>query len=264
MTEEKTWAYKDMQVAYTIAGKPSAEAIVFLHPAFADRSVFQYQTAYFQKDYFVITVDMTGHGQSQLNQKQVDMGDMPDIIKGVCDASGVTRAHLVGVSLGSLVAQAVAQAYPELAASVTIVGGYSIHKDNQSILKAQKKEILRWTWRMLVSIEALKQDIVTKSASSEEGQAILKASVSAFTRRSSRGMAGMRRLFIERETPVPYPLLIVVGESDMPLIREAGERLKALEPGSQFKLIQGAGHCANIDNPMAFNAVLEAFLAQLK
>ncbi len=263
MNTEKTYAYKDMTIRYTVAGAPKRGAILFLHPAFADSRVFEKQAAFFQGDYLVITADMPGHGGSPLRREQVDTGHMPDIAAGILKECGVSKAHLVGVSLGSLVAQGVAQVYPALAASVTVVGGYSIHKDNEDTLRAQKKEILKWLWQMVVSFEALKRRMVLSSAASEEGRAVLAESVSGFTRRSFRGMGGMNRLFVRRDEPVEYPLLIITGGKDMPLALEAGRRLAAMEPSATHKIIDNAGHCANIDEPEAFNAILSAFLSGL-
>jgi pimeloyl-ACP methyl ester carboxylesterase len=264
MNAEKVYAYKDMTVHYSVAGVPKRGAILFLHPAFADSRVFEKQVAFFQEEYLVITVDMPGHGGSRLRREQVDTGHMPDIAAGICRECGVSKVHLVGVSLGSLVVQGIAHVWPQLAASVTVVGGYSIHKDNGDILKAQKREILKWLWQMAVSFEALKRRMVLLSAATEEGQAVLAECVNGFTRRSFRGMGGMNRLFVKRDEPMAYPLLIITGEKDTPLALEAGRRLAALEPLATHKIIDNAGHCANIDEPEAFNAILAGFLARLE
>ncbi len=256
----KAYLYKDMEVFYTESGSPEKPAIVFLHPAFADHTMFKHQTAYFDKDYHVITVDMVAHGKSQPRKHRVDMDSMPDILAGILDASGIVKAHLVGVSLGSIVAQAMASAYPERTASVTIVGGYSIHKDNKHIQQAQRKEMLRWVFMMLTSMKKFKSYVVEVSTYSDEAKATFTKAISGFTRRSFMYMRGMERFFVDMAEPVSYPLLILCGEHDTPLALEAGKRLSALEPGSCFIVIKDAGHCANIDNPDVFNPELETFI----
>lgn len=260
MMEQRTFAYQDMQVSCWTAGKPDGPAIVFLHPAFGDHTMFKHQIPYFGESYFVIAVDMVAHGKSQPRKARVDMGRMPEIIAGILDACGVEKAHLVGVSLGSIVSQAVAAAYPERTASVTIVGGYSIHKDNKHIQKAQRKEMLRWVWYMLTSMKKFRAHVVGVSSGSAEGQAVFTQAISGFTRRSFQFMGGMNRFFVDMDAPVPYPMLILCGEHDTPLALEAGKRLARLEPNSRFVVIEKAGHCANIDNPPAFNAELAGFL----
>ncbi len=256
----KTLAYKDMEVFYSEEGSPGKPVIVFLHPAFGDHTMFTHQMAYFAKDYHVIAVDMVSHGKSQPRKVRVDMSHMPDIIAGILDASGVGKAHLAGVSLGSIVVQAVAAAFPERVLSVTIVGGYSIHKDNKHILKEQRKAIFKWLFYMLISMKKFKAHVVETTIYSQESRELFTQAISGFSRRSFMYMGGMERFFVDTDAPVSYPLLILCGEHDTPLALEAGQRLHRLEPGSRFTLIQDAGHCANIDNPEAFNAELRAFL----
>lgn len=262
--EHRTFFYQDMPVSYWTAGKPDKHAVLFLHPAFADHTMFEYQIPYFERNYFVIAIDMVAHGKSQPRKARVDMSCMPEIIVGILDGLGVEKVYLVGVSLGSIVSQAFATVYPERTASVTIVGGYSIHKDNKHIQKAQRKEVLRWVWYVLTSMEKFKAYVVDMSVRSAEGKAIFTEAISSFTRRSLRFMGGMERFFVDKSTPVPYPIQIMCGEYDTPLALEAGKRLTCLEPHSWFAGIENAGHCANIDNPSAFNEGLRLFLHSIK
>ena len=262
--EQRIILYQDMPVSYWTAGKPNKHAILFLHPAFGDHTMFGYQVPYFEKDYFVIAVDMVAHGKSQPRKTRVNMGCMPEIIVGILDALSVEKAYLVGVSLGSLVSQAFASVYPERTLSVTIVGGYSIHKDNKHIQKAQKKEMLRWVWYVLTSMRKFKAYVVDMSVGSAGGKAVFAKAISSFTRRSLRYMGGMERFFVDKSTLVPYPMQIMCGEHDTPLAIEAAKRLSSLEPHSSFAVIENAGHCANIDNPSAFNEELRLFLHSIK
>ena len=70
----KSLLYKDMEVFYTVSGSIDKPAIVFLHPAFGDHTMFTHQIAYFEKNYYVITVDMVAHGKSQPRKEKVTMG----------------------------------------------------------------------------------------------------------------------------------------------------------------------------------------------
>ncbi|WP_229521529.1 alpha/beta fold hydrolase [Paenibacillus monticola] len=77
-------------------------------------------------------------------------------------------------------------------------------------------------------------------------------------------MAGMNSFFIKKETPMPYPLLIIVGVYDQQLILEASVELHTLEEQSQRVVIPGAGHCANVDAPSEFNHAVENFLSNIR
>jgi pimeloyl-ACP methyl ester carboxylesterase len=58
------------------------------------------------------------------------------------------------------------------------------------------------------------------------------------------------------------PTLVLVGENVQPFLG-ATDYMAAKIPGAQKVLVPGAGHAANIDQPAAFNAAVEAFLASL-
>lgn len=256
------YTYKSQNIFYYTGGNPKGETLVFLHPAFSDYTIFIEQLRYFEEEYNLVTIDMIGHGNSQIVDSKVNMGDMPDIINNILVENNITCAHLVGVSIGSLIAQGVANKYPSISKSVTIVGGYSIHKENKDILKAQRKEMFKWLFYIIFSMKKLRNFLVKVSVSSEYGKKVLKAGADRFTRKSFMGMRGMEHIFIDKPEPVPYPLLIVSGEYDLDLVKVVGIKLERLEPTSKYIEISEAGHCANIDNPKAFNEALKAFICQ--
>ncbi|MNG16488.1 hypothetical protein D3C84_1004080 [compost metagenome] len=76
-------------------------------------------------------------------------------------------------------------------------------------------------------------------------------------------MSGMNRLFVPRDTPVTYPLHIMYGEHDLPIARNAAISLHELEPESTLTMLQGAGHCANLDEPLSFNNAAENFIRSI-
>ena len=113
---------------------------------------------------------------------------------------------------------------------------------------------------MLISMKKFKAHVVDTVIYSQESRELFVQAISGFSRRSFMYMGGMERFFTDIAAPVSYPLLILCGEHDTPLALEAGQRLFELEPGSRYTVIKDAGHCANIDNPDAFNVELGAFL----
>lgn len=64
---KKTLKRNGYDIHYQVAGSRNKELIVFIHPAFSDHRAFLEQIEYFSKNYFVITVDLIGHGLSKAN-----------------------------------------------------------------------------------------------------------------------------------------------------------------------------------------------------
>lgn len=258
--ENRTLNYKGVDIHYTTAGSStSSDAIVFLHPAFAAKEVFAAQLQHFAKNYLQIAIDMIGHGDSRQDKPQLNMKDMPDIIKAIMDKEQTASAHLMGVSLGSLMVQGFADKYPAYTKTVTVVGGYSIHKDNKHILKAQSKEMGKWLFYFIFSIKKLRKTVVQQSVYTEDGQRVFAKCAEKITRKSFLAMNGMSDIFKDKKDKVAYPMLLVCGEHDIDLARDAAERLSLLEECEYVK-IEDAGHCANLDNPNKFNKVVEEFI----
>ena len=87
---------------------PSLPTIVFIHGVALDHSVWQWQSRYFAHHGFgVLAVDLPGHGRSP-GATRSSITAYADWIAQLLDAPGVARAHVVGHSMGSLIALEVA------------------------------------------------------------------------------------------------------------------------------------------------------------
>ncbi|MCL6604424.1 MAG: alpha/beta fold hydrolase [Paenibacillus sp.] len=255
---------KHNQIPYHITGNQQKETLLMLHPAFTDHQIFAQQVEYFEEDYQILLIDMPGHGRSQIKGSTVILKDMPEIIHEILLANNISSCHVLGVSLGSLVAQAFADRYPNQVRSVIILGGYSIHKANARVLKAQGKEGLKWLLYILFSMKKFKRYATTVSCYTDSGRERFSQGNQYITRKSFLAMSGTKSFFIKKDSPMPYPLLIVVGEHDLQLVHEVAMEWHELEPSSQLVLLRGAGHCANVDTPKEFNEIVAEFLEIIK
>ncbi|WP_020620636.1 alpha/beta fold hydrolase [Paenibacillus daejeonensis] len=262
LESSRTLNYQGARIAYSMHGRSETEPLLLLHPAFADRQMFQDQVDFFAKTRRVIAIDMPGHGQTQVQGSRVAMKDMPAIVEALLDQHDIAACHLVGVSMGSLVAQAFAYHHPARVRSLCIVGGYSIHKENKQVLQAQQKEMTRWMLRVVIGFQRFKGQVARQCCSTPHAQELFARGIAAFRRRSFLAMEGMQQFFVPDARPLPYPLLLVYGSEDLPVIQDAMQALHRAEPASQLVELAGAGHCANADSPEAFNRELERFVSE--
>lgn len=237
---------------------------MMIHPGFADHHIFERQIAYFKDNYQLVLLEMPGHGENQRTGTSVTMANVPDIVNQIMLAHDIPACHLLGVSLGSLAAQAFAARYPSRALSVIIVGGYSVHRASRHIERAQRKEMLKWILYILFSMKGFRQYVVQVSCRTEEGRQLFRHGAQRFERSSFAAMSGTKAFFTPRTSPVPYPVLIIVGEHDMPAIHAATEEFTSWEKHAELVSLPGAGHCANADAPDAFNQAVERFLHKVK
>lgn len=260
--QEKQFPQPGYNLTYYTQGDPRHELLIFIHSAFGDHTCFHHQVEPFAQQYRVLCVDMLGHGKSQTGDSAVTLEKMADLVAGIMDKEGHSQAHLVGVSLGSLVSQYIADRYPEKIKTVTVVGGYNIFGDNKAITRSQGAEIFKWFFLLVFAPERFRRHIVKGTNWVDAERDVYYQAMRPITLRSLRPLSGMGKLLDKAPKRLRQPLFIVVGEHDLPVIFKTAAEWHKSEPNSRYAVIREAGHCANMDNPAAFNQLLAEFLAQ--
>lgn len=96
---------EDSPIAYYIDDAANKDWIVFIHAAFVDRRMFEKQFEYFSGKYNLLAVDILGHGNSLRARKGDTVEKMSYWIDRIFQKHGISAAHFVGVSLGSVFIQ---------------------------------------------------------------------------------------------------------------------------------------------------------------
>jgi 3-oxoadipate enol-lactonase len=259
---DKGLEHGQQKLHYAASGDPANELIILIHPAFGDHQCFAYQIDALAEKYHVVAIDLPGHGRWQEAGSPKKVADAGPLIGQLIGQQSNKRAHLVGVSLGSLVAQDVAAQMPEVVATLTVVGGYPIFGTSKEVQRAQGGELLKMVFLLLFSPGRFRRYVARSAAFQAQGQELFYRSAQSFTRRSFQALAGTDGLMRTTWQQARHPLQIVVGEHERPLLRKTAEEWHQREPASRLTVVPNAGHCANMDNPAAFNQLLLTFLAQ--
>lgn len=243
---------------------PSEEkgAILFIHPAFADHRAFDEQVSFFSTDYKVITMDLLGHGLSQGFKTKEKIHDTYKHIDEILANENIQKIHLVGVSVGALMAQDFANKYPEKIASLSSLGGYDINNYDSSIEKAQRKEQIGFMLKALFSIKLFSKSNSEISAYTEQAQKQFYRMNMLFKRRSFAYMTSLGRIMNQNKSMPAFPILIIYGEHDNDLAISLSKAWYSNSKGSKLITIKDAGHCANMDNPQGFNQAIMNFLQE--
>lgn len=112
-------------LTYAMAGQAGAELVVLA------------------AHYRVAAIDLPGHGLGQRPDTTTRIVDTAGLVAALLAQEGYQRAHLVGVSLGALVAQDIAARFPSTVSSLTVAGGYSIFGPSPAIQQGFTRRSLR-------------------------------------------------------------------------------------------------------------------------
>jgi pimeloyl-ACP methyl ester carboxylesterase len=203
---------------------------------------------------------MLGHGLTGVGKSKDKITATAVHIAEILKAENRDNIHIVGVSVGSLLAQDFALKNPEKVLSLTALGGYNTNKEQTEVAKSQGKEMFKWLFKMIFSMDAFRRYTGNVSAINEVEQVRFYESAKHFTRKSFTVMSGLDKLIANRNVQRNFPLLILSGEKDNELALKMAKQWHEEEPNSEMFIIEKAGHCANMDNAEEFNNIVMNFI----
>ncbi|ABQ67891.1 alpha/beta hydrolase fold [Rhizorhabdus wittichii RW1] len=253
------------RIAYEAEGHGAA--IIFIHGIGGDRSNWDRQMAHFGDRYRVISLDVRGYGESDNFDGSLTFDAMAADVAAVLDAENVDRAHLVGLSMGGMIAQWFWHRHPERVTSLTLadstVGPAASLTEEQldAFLESRRAPLLAGA-TMAEIAERNTPSLLSEDAAPEllvEARASF-AGVPATT--YLRSLECVTRFAgVPDFGAMTVPVLVMVGESDRSLPVPLSRELAAKIPSAELHIIEGAGHLSNMETPGRFNRLLEDFLA---
>jgi pimeloyl-ACP methyl ester carboxylesterase len=99
------------RVHYFDEGK--GDPILLVHGYLESAEIWSDLSASLSKEFRIISVDLPGHGLSEISEKPLTMEFMAGVIKGLLDYLGIERVFFTGHSLGGYIALAFLELYPD-------------------------------------------------------------------------------------------------------------------------------------------------------
>lgn len=255
---------------YEAAGRGST--IILLHAGSLDRRIWDDQFQALARSYRVIRYDARGHGRSGPATERFDRShDLAALMQGL----RISRAALIGSSLGGATAIDFALAYPDRVTRLVLVGsGLSGYR-----WPAESRDT---PWRVAARAAAAQSDTlgIARSwlqsdyyAAARENPALaarldtlLAENVEVW--RSSLIRGPQDSVFAEpalsRLSQLHAPTLIVVGDRDIHDIHRIADTLRAYLPQARTKVLEGVGHLPSMERPVLFLRLVSEFLASKK
>ena len=244
---------------YEVSG--AGEPVMLIHALSVDRRMWAPQIAVLEKRFQVIRYDLRGHGKSE--GPSGSYAPHEDL-RSVLDTLGISKATLIGLSAGSTLAIDFAIAYPNRVARLVLSSpGLNGHVPSQPltwtqpVFKAAGAGDAEGAARLWADtpIMALRSDLSAAPAVRE----LVMSNVRLWTFRTNPAQP-LTPPAIGRLAEVKSPTLVILGDQDLPHIKEiAGLLVKGIA-GARLVTIAGAGHITNFDARDAFNAAVESFL----
>jgi pimeloyl-ACP methyl ester carboxylesterase len=219
-------------------------------------------------DFDVIAFDHRGVGASSRLEGEITIERMAADAAGLLAALEIESAHVLGISMGGMIAQELALAHPERVRTLTLgctyCGGEGSALGPQEVMtvlaeammSGDRARAVRAGWEANVSADFAADDRAWQQFAAIAEQRAVAVEVVLAQVRAIAGHDTSARL-----PSLEMPTLVIHGTEDQMLPVANGRMISGLIPGAQLELLDGVGHLFFWEQPERSGELVRAHAA---
>ena len=238
--------------------------IVFIHGVGLTKEIWSPQIEFF-KDHNILTYDLIGHGKTPLNKTQLNFEDFTKQLLNLIDELEIKKIHLVGFSLGSLIARHFAAQHGDRLSSLVLHGSiYKRSKEQKRVVEnryelikmdsaaSKISSLRRWFTESYIKNNKKVHDKIYSMLEDNNHQNFLKA----------------YKLFVCYEDEdqmlvnINTNTLVTTGQYDVGSTADMAKKLTEKIEGAKYIEIKNGKHLCHIECAEDFNKTIELFIDQ--
>ncbi len=250
-----------ISVDYSIEGE--GEPLLLIMGLGLDKSGWKSQVSEFRKYFKVVTFDNRGVGNSDKPQGPYSTRMMADDAAGLLDYLKMPKAHVLGASMGGMIAQEVALNYPDRVTKLVLACTYCQRGQETSgetpefasAVELQTKgkvgplvKLLFEKWFYRIAYLAM-----IKIQSMRKGE----TEASGFM---AQVQACMAHDTVQRLPTIKAPTLVIVGTGDRVIKPSSSDLIAKRIPNAKLVKIQNGSHLFSFERRKEFNREILSFL----
>ena len=220
--------------------------IVFIHGVGLDHNIWDPQINEF--DNTVLIYDILGHGRTPLNKEKISFDDFSDQIIDLIDELKFSKIHLIGFSIGSLIARNFATRFSNRLKSLTLLCSIFNRSDNEQKIvnerfeqtkkdkKLTKDALKRWFNKDFIEKNPLISDKIFSILNNNNMDNFIKV-YSLFVNHKDN----------EKFENINVKTLVMTGEGDVGSTPEMSDNLSKKIKNSEVKIIPVGKHLCSIE-----------------
>jgi 3-oxoadipate enol-lactonase len=249
---------------YVVSNEGGGPWLTLVHHLSGDLSVWDQIAGYFRDDYTVLRYDLPGHGESAAPVEPLSIEQLSEHLAGLLSKLGVNSTHVVGLSVGGMIAQQFAVDHADRLDTLTVVGAPVFTTPEMTPSFNKRAATVRENGTSSIVDETV-QSVLTErfrkahpEVVEHVGEMVERTSVEGFAR-----VAEAIRDFDLRGQVISIktPTLVVVGKHDVDLPPSQSKVVADSIPGAKFEILDAA-HLSPAEETQRFVALLETFMRE--
>ena len=248
--------------SYSLKKISEKNPIVFIHGVGLTKEIWEPQINFF-KEHNTLTYDLLGHGKTPLKKSRVSFKDFSDQLLNLINELNFSKIHLVGFSLGALIARHFASEYSGRLSSLIIHGSIYKRTEDQKRVVNNRFEVAK-TNRPGSKHSAIRrwlsEDFIKKNPN------IYKKIYSNLEKNNPKDFLKCYELFVNYNDDdsmikkINVNTLITTGENDIGSTPEMSKNLSKMIQNSKFVEIRKGKHLCSIECANNVNITFKEFI----
>lgn len=257
----KTLRVAERQFDYIDAGQ--GPVVMLLHGIGSGAASWVCQFEALAEDYRMIAWNAPGYGATTaLNQSKPDAGDYAGALKTLCDALEIDAMHLVGQSLGAIIAARFSRLYPQQINSLTLLNPARGHGQSDAETRAKMCDTRLQNMAEL-GVEGNAEKRAPTQLSDNPGADALALVRWNLAQLNPDGYAQAVEFLANAHLPddASYqgPVQVISGGADRIVPTVNAQEIAHFYPQHQFHIVPDVGHAAYVEGPKLINQLLREF-----
>ena len=237
---------KDSQNTFYILDKKTDVPIVFIHGVGLNHKIWEPQINVFENTF--LAYDILGHGKTPLDIENLSFDDFSNQLINLIDELNIRRIHLVGFSIGSLIARNFASKYSDRLESLILLCSIFRRTEKQQQIVKDRFELAKKSKSL--SKQALKRWFTDEYL--EKNPNTYNKISSILEQNSMENFLKIYELFVnhkddEQFEKIKTKTLIMTGEGDIGSTPEMSINLSKVINNSNVKIISKGKHLCSIE-----------------
>ena len=237
---------KDSKNTFYLLNQKKDIPIVFIHGVGLNHTIWEPQIDVF--DNTVLAYDILGHGKTPLNKDNISFDDFSNQLISLVDELEMKKIHLVGFSIGSLIARNFATKYNDRLESLTLL--CSIFNRNQ-----EQQQIVKDRFELVKKSKTLSKQALNRWFTDdylEKHPNTYEKIRSILEKNNMENFLNIYQLFVnhkdnEQFEKIKTKTLIITGEGDIGSTPKMSENLSKVINNSKVKIISKGKHLCSIE-----------------
>ena len=236
--------------------------IVFIHGIGLTKEMWSPQINFF-KDQNILTYDLIGHGKTPLEKTQLNFEDFIKQLLNLIDELELKKIHLVGFSLGSLIARHFASEQSNKLSSLVLHASIYKRSIEQKRVVENRFEIMKMD-KPASNKNALRRWFTEEFI--KNNNEVYDKIYSILEDNDLKNLLKVYKLFVNYEDEdqmfgkINTNTLVTTGQYDLGSTTEMAKNLTEQIKGAKYTEIKNGKHLCNIECAENFNKTLELFI----